>query len=63
MIVRMGAAQASEAGRQLARARWGDQHVRRLVDELAQRRDEITPEAAARLREALPPATPAGEDS
>jgi hypothetical protein len=44
---------ASEAARELSRARWGASRANRLADELATRADEIDPERAARLRERL----------
>jgi hypothetical protein len=46
----MGDAAASEAGRRLAAARWGDTRVKALVRELAQRRAELAPAHLAELR-------------
>jgi hypothetical protein len=49
----MADAVASEAGRALSRARWGDQRVRTLVDELVQRVAQVDEDQAARLRTVL----------
>ena len=38
----MADAQTTAASRDLLRARWGDQRVRRLVAELEQRREQLT---------------------
>jgi hypothetical protein len=43
----------SEAGRDLARARWGDQVVRRAVSTVVQRADELAPDLLAELRAAV----------
>jgi hypothetical protein len=44
---------ASEAGRALARRRWGDRRVRGLIDELVRRISEVDEPEAARLRAVL----------
>jgi hypothetical protein len=41
---------SSEAGRQLAQARWGDSVLRRAVSMVVQRRDELAPDLLAELR-------------
>ena len=51
-LIRMDDAQASDAARLLARARWGTQTLDRAVDEVLQRRSELTDEQAAQLHEA-----------
>ena len=43
---------ASDAGRLLARARWGTQTLDRAVEEVLQRASELTAEQAAQLHEA-----------
>jgi hypothetical protein len=42
-------AQASEAARQLARARWGDTGLRSAVQTISDRRGELTPALKAEL--------------
>jgi hypothetical protein len=42
---------SSEAARTLSRTRWGSTRTDRLVSELAQRREQISDESAAVLRE------------
>jgi hypothetical protein len=46
----MDSAQASVAGRDLARARWGDQALRRAVQTVVSRADELAPDLLAELR-------------
>jgi hypothetical protein len=47
----MADAATSEAARALSRARWGDSRVRTLVAELVSRRDELSDEQRAALRQ------------
>jgi hypothetical protein len=52
MMVRMDNAEASEAGRLLARARWGTATLDRAVVEVVSRASELTAEQRAELRTA-----------
>jgi hypothetical protein len=49
--VRITDAQASEAARSLAAARWGTTKADRLIDEISERRDQLGDIQRARLRE------------
>jgi hypothetical protein len=52
--MRMEQAQdASDAGRLLARARWGTQTLDRAVEEVVQRVSELSPEQVGQLRAAV----------
>jgi hypothetical protein len=51
----MSNAEASEAARQLAAARWGDARQRTLVAELKSRAAELTPESRRVLAELAAP--------
>jgi len=46
----MDSAQASVAGRDLARARWGDAALRRAVQTVVSRADELAPDLLDDLR-------------
>jgi hypothetical protein len=54
----MADADASEAARTLAQARWGDQRVRAAVALLVERRDELTEPLLADLRSVTDPDVP-----
>ncbi len=51
----MGDAEASAAARELSRHRWRGSRVDRLVEELVERREELTEANVVRLTEAIIP--------
>jgi hypothetical protein len=51
----MSSADASEAGRLLARARWGDSALRSAIATLSERRDELTEPLRDQLRQIADP--------
>jgi hypothetical protein len=55
-MVRMADTQASEHGRELARARWGSQAVDRAAQVVISRAAEVSPELRAELHEVTAPA-------
>jgi hypothetical protein len=61
MIVRMANADASEAARELARARWGDAVLRRAVAVVVERSADLDDTQRAELEAAVSKEAHAGE--